>query len=113
MVPGSFKLTADDPKFPILFDAGKFKSIWFALDNTYANDTLGVKAAPPQALRVAVLDYNGLVMQVEDFLVGRGPKDNGTKPMWVNFKDATKANMVMISQGSKGSCDQRIAFCLI
>lgn len=112
MVPGNFKLSADDPKWPIDLN-GKFTAIRFWLDNSYENTTTGVKAAPQQSIRVAVLDANGKVLQIEDFLVGRGPKDAGTPPAWINFKDPAHSESLGITQGSKGPCDQRIAFTLV
>jgi hypothetical protein len=112
MVPGNFKLSADDPKWPIDLN-GKFKSIRFFVDNSYANAAPGIAAAPQQSIRMAVLDAAGKVLQTEDFLVGRGAKDTGTPPMWINFKDAAKSESLSITQGSKGPCDQRIAFSLI
>lgn len=112
MVSGNFKLTADDPKFPIDLN-GKFKQIRFFLDNTYANAATGIKAAPQQSLRVAILDASGKVLQTADFLVGRGPKDTGTPPEWINFTNPAKSEALSITQGSKGPCDQRIAFSLV
>jgi hypothetical protein len=112
MVPGNFKLTADDPKFPIVLN-GKFKQIRFWLDNSYQNAANKITAAPRQSLRVAILDVNGKVLQTEDFLVGRGDKDTGTPPAWVNFKDAAHSEALGITQGSQGLCDQRIGFTLV
>jgi hypothetical protein len=112
MVPGNFKLHTDDPKWPIELN-GRFKAIRLWLDNSYTSAATGIEAAPPQSLRVAILDTGGKVLQTEDILIGRGPKDTATPPMWINFKDPPKSEALSITQGSKGPCDQRIAFALI
>lgn len=108
---GNFKLTADDPKFPIELN-GKYKQIRFWCDNSYKNADHGIEAAPQQSLRVAVLDTAGKVLQVEDFLVGRTEVGSTTPPAWINFKSPAKSEALGITQGSKGPCDQRISFSL-
>jgi hypothetical protein len=113
MVPGNFKLTADDPKWPINLN-GKFKSIRFWVDNSYADAANGTTAAPQQSLRVAVLDANGKVLEkFDNFMVGRGPTDTGTPPQWINFKNPTASESLGITRGSTGPCDQRISFSLV
>lgn len=112
MVPGNFKLSAADPKWPVDLN-GKFKQIRFFLDNSYKNDALGIAAAPQQSLRIAVLDVAGKVLQTEDILVGRSATDTGTPPEWINFKSPTASESLSITRGSKGPCDQRIAFTLV
>jgi len=113
MVPGNFKLTADDPKWPVDLN-GKFKQVRFWLDNSYADTANGIQAAPPQSLRIAVLDANGKVLEhFDNFMVGRGPKDTGTPPEWINFKDPAHSESLGITRGTTGPCDQRIAFTLV
>jgi hypothetical protein len=113
MVPGNFKLTKDDPKFPIAVDKGKVSSIWFTCDNSYENPALGIVAAPQQSLRVAVIDASGKVMQSEDILVGRAPGGATIPAVGVKFKNAAQASQIHVTQGSKGPADQRIGFVLV
>lgn len=113
MVCGNFRLTPEDNKFPIIWAPGAVKRIYFSLDNSLADDTHGVKDAPQQALRVAVMDVNGHVQHTHDFLVGRGPSDSGTKAIYLDVNTPSSACAAFISPGSKGPCDQRIAFVCV
>lgn len=112
MVPGNFKLTPGDLKFPIVFEQGKCSSIWFTCDNS--NSTNGTVAAPLQSLRVVVIDgVTGATQDGEhNILVGRDPK-TGLKAVGVKFKTPKTAQQVHVSPGPDGPSDQRIGFVLI
>lgn len=111
MVPGNFKLTPGDNKWPIPMEMGKCSAVWFTCDNT--NDKYGAVAAPLQSLRVVVID--GVTGATQDgehlIMVGRDPK-NGLKAVGVKFKNPKTAQSVHVSPGPNGPCDQRIGFVL-
>ncbi|MEV5707284.1 hypothetical protein [Actinoallomurus sp. NPDC052274] len=116
MVPGNFRLTADDPEWPIVFDPdAKVSKITFGLDNSFADAAHGITAAPQQHLRVAIMDVDGSVQKIYDpVIIGRQTPTTpgGTKPVTITVPKPATAWAAFISPGKDGPADRRIGFCL-
>lgn len=107
---GNFKLTADDPKFPIPADSTKASTLWLICNNTLADAAAGVKAATQQHVRVQVTNAGGTVVSDKQYVVGSSAKTGTGASAQVDLPKGS--NLATIIPGTGGPCDQRIGFYL-
>lgn len=101
MVPGNFTLKPGE-QFTMPWEAGKVGKVTFYCDHTYVDEAQGIKAEPPQKLRIAIRDAAGkavgstLHIEVGDSVSGT----TGSKSVTL-AKNATVAYITREDTGTK------------
>lgn len=112
VVPGNFRLTAEDDEWPMVFPEGTFKGLLLWADTSLGDEANGIVSEDPQGVRIAFLDAAGNTTETTRHeKIGRKPGDSKVwKRLDIVLKNPAKTGEIIITRDGPGT--KRIAFCL-